>query len=63
MQEEERLKQDKTKNAHLASISKDNRQSEKESIKLLRIQYKRNNIRMKIVASFVICHDMSSGNV
>ena len=60
VQEEERLKEDKIESAHLASTYKIRTKREK-GIKLLSVQWKRNKIRMKIVASFVINLDMSKG--
>ena len=62
VQEEERLKENKIESAQLASTYKIRTKREK-LIKLLSVQWKRNKIRMKIVASFVINLDMSKRNV
>lgn len=49
VQEEEKLKQDKIENAHLASTSKDNENKERKVKRLHVIQLKRNNQRNLIV--------------
>ena len=60
MQEEERLKQERTESAHVVSTSKDKgkrKRTEEPKMKLLRVQDKRNKIRVTTI-SFAVSLDM-----
>ena len=65
VQEEERLKQEKIKSAHLIGISKDKEKKRKKDKEATEVPYQKNNIKKKMlmVVSFVELWDIRRSNV